>query len=505
MKTALFLLSLLFISETWAGLRCESVLKAVPLRDSSVEIEISGTILDRLFTTSDGTIGPVIHPLTSAAIPPALLRQLQESFPGEELKSIPWDVLSLKEKADLVMSAAKARKQNFFSDRTVHGLKYRDQFELVFKEPSEFMGKMYAAGRHRFNSQDIFANTKIEFSGPKGMEGELGLEIHLRRADGADKNLISSTRLQKSLVGFASSVHQHVVAPIPLEALAANPEVVAYQIMDLYRRVSLHAQLLRVTRGHAIEELKASAGGHEYVNMPLLEKSDLKLLHNYFLKLGSYLKNEALKAEKQRIKNEGTWREKIELYAKAFFNSNERVKKFLNNPLETSLAEKSGLIGMRAGKVYDGDVPLWGMEFRDLAPSHEQKHLGDFLKAIQTRMLIGDYGLKDSTVMTVINDKAGGDLFDRIYYPSVRNSKILKNVTGEYLDSQRNEALGMLLHNWEKDPMFIENPQFLPKLADARKIALESIKHGGHPTEALTRFAKRSGLHYLVWQSLKIE
>lgn len=502
---SIILISFLFASSAWAGLRCENIFSPIELRDSSVEIEISGTILDRLFTTTDGTIGPVIHPLSDKAVPPSLLRQFKESFPGQDIKTIPWDVLNLKEKTDLVLYATTARKQDFFEDRTVQGLKYRDQIELDFSAPAEFMGKVYPAGRHLIKSQDLFANTKIEFSGPNWMEKNLGLEIHLRRPDGADKNLVTSTQLQKSLVGYASSVHQHVVAPIPLEALAKNPEMVSYQIMDLYRRVSLHAQLLRVTRGHAVEKLTATAGDVEYENMPLLEKSDLKLLHNYFLKLGKYLRNEINKEERQRVKKEGTWRERLQMYSNMFFDSNERMRVFLRNPLKSTLAEKSGLIGMRAGKAYDGEIPLWGMEFRDLAQSHDQKHLRDFLKAIQTRMLLGDFGLKDSTVTEVLNDNTGKDLFDRIYYPSIGKPKSFKDPTGGKLEGQTNEALGMLLHNWEQDPLFIENPQFLSKLDEARKIALESIKRGEHPTEALARFAKRSGLHYLVWQSLRID
>lgn len=503
MKTSLFLLSTLLVSTTWAGLLCENVFRPIPLRDSAVEIEISGAIADRMFTTEDGTLGPVIKPLGEAAIPPELLKQLKDSFPGEPVESLSWDLLNQKEKESLILFATKARNQNFFKDRNVQGLIYRDQFELVFKEPSEFMGRSYPAGKHRFNSQDLFANTKIEFSGPKGMIDNLGFEIHLRRADGADKNYISSTRLQKSLVGYASSVHQHVVAPIPLEALAENPEAMSFKLMDLYRRVSLHAQLLRVTRGHAVEELTATAGDLSYVNMPLLEKSDLQMLDNYFLSLGRYLRAEKQKAADQKIREEGTLRERLKLWAKNFFKGKDAISKFLKNPLEEKIAEKSGLVGMRAGKVYDGDTLLWGMELRDLAQSHDQKHLADFLRAVQTRMLVGDYGLKDSTVSAVLNDKSGINLIDRIYYEPIVALK--KDPTGGKLEGSKNEALGLLLHNWEKDPVFIEHPEYLPKLAEARKIALESIKRGEAPTEALKRFSTRSGLHYLIWESLRVD
>lgn len=503
MKTSLFLLSTLFVSTTWAGLRCENTFTAVPLRDSAVEIEISGAIADRMFTTTDGTIGPVISPLGEAAIPPVLLKQIKESFPGEAVESLSWDLLTQKEKESLILYSTKQRKQNFFQDRNVQGLIYRDQIELVFKESSEFMGRSYPAGKHVFNSQDLFANTKIEFSGPKGMVDNLGFEIHVRRPDGADKNLVTSTRLQKSLVGYASSVHQHVVAPIPLEALAENPEMMAFKLMDLYRRVSLHAQLLRVTRGHSVEELTATSGDYSYINMPLLEKADLVRLDNYFLNLGRYLKAEKQKLADQKIREEGTLKERFKLWARNFFKGQDKMLKFLKNPLEEKIAEKSGLVGMRAGKVYDGETLLWGMELRDLAQSHNQKHLGDFLRSVQTRMLIGDYGLKDSTVNAVLNDNSGVKLVDRIYYEPIADLK--NDPTGGKLEGSKNEALGLLLHNWNKDPLFVEHPEFLPKLEEARKIALESIKRGEAPTEALQRFATRSGLHYLLWESLRID
>lgn len=502
MKTSLFLLSSLFVSTVWAGLRCEKIFVPVPLRDSAVEIEISGTIVDRMFTTSDGTLRPIMEGVGEIAIPPDILQQLKNTFPGEPVETLSWDLLTQSEKERVILYSTQQRGQNFFKDRNVHGLVYRRQIELVFKEPSEFMGRQYPAGKYTFNSQDLFANTKIEFSGPKGMIDTLGFEIHLRRADGADKNLTSSTRLQKSLVGYASNVHQHVVAPIPLDALAANPEVVSFQMMDLYRRVSLHAQLLRVTRGHSVEELKATAGDYSYINMPLLEKSDLKLLHDYLYDLGRYLQLQKRQAAEDKIRAEGTWKQKLKLWATTFFRSRKDALKYLNNPFEKNIAEKSGLVGMRAGNVYDGNTLLWGMELRDLAPSHDQQHLGAFLRAVQTRMLVGDYGLKESTVQAVMSDKQS-NMYDRIYYPTMKN--LMEDPTGGKMKGSTNEALGMLLHSWEKDPIFIEHPEFLPKLAEARKIALASIKRGDSPTEALQRFANRSGLNYLVWQSLNID
>jgi len=511
MKTSPLLFALLVLgSQARAGLLCENLLKPVPLRDSAVEIEISGTIIEKLFTTTDGTLGPVLDPLGAEALPPALLKTIQETYPGEALEKIPWDVLTGAEKSELILYATKAHQQNFFKNRSVQGLKYRDEFDLVFQEPSEFMGALYPPGKHRFKSQDVFGHTQIEFSGPKGMDNTLGFEIHLRRPDGADKNLISSTSLQKALVGYVSNVHQHIVAPIPLEALADNPALVSYQIMDLYRRVSLHAQLLRITRGHAIEELKASTGNYSYTNMPLLKKRDLEALHSHFLELGNYLKAEKIKTDSQLALKTGSVLARLKAATRLFLAKVGPQATPLENPLENRLARKSGLVGMRAGKVYDGDALLWGMELRDLAPSHDQKHLDQLLRAVQTRMLLGDFGLKNETVLQVLNETES-PLMERIYYSYSRDLEVshkegpLQDPTGGKLAGQKNEALGMLLHHWEKDPLFIEHPEFLPKLEQARRIALESIQRGERPTEALARFAKRSGLQYLVWQSIKIE
>jgi hypothetical protein len=118
-------------------------------------------------------------------------------------------------------------------------------------------------------------------------------------------------------------------------------------------------------------------------------------------------------------------------------------------------------------------------------------------------MLIGDYGLKDSTVQTVLADNSSVKWVDRLYYEPIADLK--NDPTGGKLQGSTNEALGLLLHNWNKDPLFIEHPEFLPKLEEARRIALESIKRGEAPTEALQRFATRSGLHYLLWESLRID
>lgn len=505
MKTGLFFLTFLVVSQTWAGLRCEKALLPVELRDSAVEIEIRSTILDRLFTTTDGTIGPVLDSVKPQYIPRDLLQQLRESFPDQPIQSIPWDVLTMREKEDLIVASARARKQDFFEDRTVHGLKYRDQFELTFNATTELMGKVYPPGKYTFNSSDFFTNTKIEFMGPKSISEKLGFEIHLRRADGADKNLISATSLQKALIGSAAPVHQHVVAPIPLEALAKNPQEMAFKMMDFFRRVSLHAQLLRIKRGHAIEELSDSDGDVRYQNMPLLQKDDLQHLYHYFWRLGVHLKTQPQRDEIQRVREEGTLVEKLKMRAKLFFKGTKSLDAFADNPLDNQVvARKSGLIGMRVGRVYDGDGTLWGLEFRDLAQSHEQTHLQEFLRAAQTRMLLADFGLKDSTVREAIQGATDNQLMDRIYYPSVAHGEFVDPTSGK-IQGQTNDALGMILHDWTKDPLFIEHPEYISKLEEARKIALTAIEHGEHPTQALARFVKRSGLDYLVWQSLRID
>lgn len=498
MKALTFLSVLVLLSTpaAFAGLRCENVFKTIPLQDSAVEIEIGATILEPLFTTTDGTIGPVIHPLNEKGVPAHLLSQLKDSYPDQNINSIPWDVLSPKEKEQLILYATQARKQFFFDDRNVQGLAYREVIQLSFTEPTQFMGRAYTAGRHTVASKDLFTNTKIEFSGPKGMSEYLGFEIHLRRADGAGNNLASSSALQKALVGKPASVHQHVVAPMPAEKMAQAPALEAFKIVEFYRRVSLHAQFLRVVRGHEIRELTANAGDISYVNMPVLTKNDLEKFFGYYLRTGQWLKSQKKTGWIQLIKDK----------------SKEAASKIGLIPGDAQgvgkLAEKSGLIGMRAGSVYDGNGMLWGLEFRDLAPSHDQKHLRSYLDSIQSRMLLEDLGVKDQTAEAALH--YGDQMFDKILYPNLNSvtsklEKMGKRGLAHDIKLKENVAVGLLFHDWSADPIVLENPQYLGKIQEAQKMGLESLYRGQDHKEVLARFVKRSGLQYIVWKSLAVE
>ncbi len=500
----LFLSALLLSASAQAGLYCSKIHAASFLRDSAVEIEISGTVVDPLMTTLDGTLRPLVGELGVEGLPKELRQSLESTFPGQDPLTAEWDLLTSKEKQQLILYVAKTKNQNFFKNRNVEGLKYRDTFQMTFREPTTFLGKNYAAGKHTFQTSEVFGGTKIEFSGPEGMKENLGVEIHLRTSQSAGTNFQASAILQKGLTSRVSSVHEHIVAEMPLEQMSKNPELTALKMVEFYRRVSLFTQTLRALKGHEIEELRVTTEAFNYLNMPILKRTDLAQFNTYFKNFGNYLKANSANGIRGLI-------EKLKVY----FDPNLRKNNDLFSSGEAQLAEKSGLVGIRAGSVYDGTITQWGLEMRDLSPSHDQKVLTRVTDAVQKRMLQQEFGISDKILQNTLEQSKKMPVENILLYPSVAKGGLRVDKMPMYAkkfnipklaeyktDFPNNEAIGFLFHDWANDPLILQYPGSRKQVLETQVMALKYLANGMNINEVIIWFIKKSALNRLLFESI---
>ncbi|MEO5668756.1 MAG: hypothetical protein ABIR96_11910 [Bdellovibrionota bacterium] len=470
--------------------------------DSSVELEIGsnrGTM--DLFDTTDGTLAPV---LGKADLPDALAKTLHEVYPEvADLKTLPWDALDSESQVALIEHAAKQSGHDFFKDRKVPGLRYREFVDLNFSKPTEFLGNKFPAGKHRFKSADIFHGTAIEFKGPNSMTEKLGFELHVRSPDSPGTTLKNAWSLEEGLGYRPGNLHQHVVAEIPQAKLDANPFLQSTRMAEYYRRINLYAEMKNVLSGSPVTLNRDAEGVSNFGNM---QDSNLNSVFKYF-------------------------------------SDGARDKLGDDN--------KIAWVGMRGADAYNGDQRLWGLEFRDLSPSYSREELGRMMDAAQSSMVRDDYGIPEEKIQRWLARKGSATgwterrkgFFNnpitrpfannihasaalklkypeeisgrRTLYPSLNpDLRNTLHLSGEEQDllaqklqeaHEKNLAVAMLVKNWAEDPLFFENPEVVARIHTVQAQALRRLMSGEKQQDVMKYFLKRSGIHYMFEKSLGIE
>lgn len=481
--------------------------------DSSAELEIGrsmGTLA--LFTTSDGTLAPILQ---GAQLPAALEAKLKEVYPEiSDLRTLEWDALDHESQVELIEHAAKQSNQDFFKNRKVPGLVYRDTIELRFTQTTEFMGKTYRAGTYKFSGKDVFNDTHIEFKGPNNMSSNLGFELHLRASDAPSVTLKNSWALERGMGYLPGNLHQHLVAPIPSAKLEANPVLQAARMSEYYRRINLYAEMNSILRGSSITTNEAET----FTNFANMDDEVLSVVFHYF--------------------SEG---------------ATESI----------GSSAKMGWVGMRGSDAYRGSEKLWGLEFRDLSPKYNADHLGRMLDAAQNSIVKDNYGIPEEQIERWLR-RAGSkaapapqvtlkEKFFKVFgvqpapktlplneketwkeivrtkyaekidyhrssganYLDVMDPELTKrlNLSADEIDRlsetlisahKNDRAVTLLTKNWTQDPLFFESPEVIQRIRKVQAQALRRLLGGEKENSVMQYFLKRSGIHYMFEKSLGI-
>lgn len=484
-------------------------------RESSAEVEIPNTPrVMELFTTTDGTIAPVLGLRGIEALDPAVRKSLEEAFPGQDVTKLSWDLLNHQEKTAVIQTAARVNEHVFMGGngrRTIPGLKYTETITVSFLQSTQFLGRLYRRGTYQIPAKDIFASTAIEFMGPNRMTSNLGFELHVRTSQPADQNYLTARGLQNALTGQNIAMHLHIVAPVTKTPQIRLTNAQVFQRMEFHRRVSLLFEMKMINRGIAMKK-------NYVVNA---DGTSDGVAWNF----GEFSPGSVFSAG-QRFFRGFNW----ELTASA--SEIVQVQRSGQmSPQTDFMISKSGTVGIRGGQAYDSkDVPLWGIEVRYLSPHADSKQDARDLANIQRRMLDEQYAMTEADARLFLDlspqkyfelERAAENLW---YYQEIgpkslaQMDRVLSQKIPAWekmtLDQKQiviqkfmdNSYLYMLTHDWSRDPMFYNQPNKIVQIQTAQTIALNWIVNtDAKPTEVMKTFVKRSGLEHAIRSSMDAE
>jgi hypothetical protein len=414
-------------------------------KESAVELEIDAadSVL-ALMTTTTGTvrgIWPAGQVLTD--IPKDLFDMLKDAYPDLSPLDVPWEVLSAEEQRRLLKAAAPLTEWEFFQNRRVKGLIYKEIVTLTFTKPTRFAGKIYPAGTHKIPSKEIFGNTVIEYMGPKRMRENLGFELHIRSRYSAGDNMITARNLSLNLIGRISPLHLHITGPYPAESNAHE----ALRMMGAYQNFMMVHDLLLMERKGTIDS--NSDGFYAYDGYA----------------------------------------------ARDFYNA---VKSGLAWDQIQEIHSKMGTIGLRNHTGYDDFV--WGIESRYLSPSISDARLYMMLNQIQDKMISGELTsaleqAKRYSAFFFGNPNIKNALMKNVA-DSLHRGRGMED--WQVLEAHQKNAMTLyLFQNFSTNYEFFGNKKLLEQITQAQEHCIELLKRGMNSTDVMELFARKSGLrHY---------
>ena len=457
--------------------------------DSAVEVEIgvNNNVIE-LFTTTDGTLAPVVGSVGVKGLPPDILAALQE-FVGSEADPLTasWDLLTSSEKMEVVMATANASGQSFFADRKVPGLVYRPRIKLSFATSVRFLGNDLQPGTYDFSTEDIFKNTAIEFMAPNRMRSNLGFELHVRSDLPAAENVKTARGLETALTGGHHGFHLHVVGPESAKPTRwdrfllycrsffrnmpwTRREVAAFQASDFVRRTMLYFEFKMIERGFPMTDI---------IDPESQSKNFFPVEVPNFLYLNKSLGGQP--------------------YLEPFFQ-----------PPNPGAFSKGGTVGYRAGRSYYDVAEVWGIEIRYLAPFMDMEKLGKSLPFIQKKMTSGEFFLSETEVrdhLRLMRDQGLNYKYavENLLYASenfIHDPRGIFRTDQVQHEIKQNDLVRMLFHDWSADPWVMLKPGMGAKIASVQdycqSLLFRTAGKSLPSTEVMKIFIKKSSLQYEI-------
>ncbi len=469
------------------------------VNETAVELEVStyGLYLD-LLDTVDGTL----KPLFGEQFKPSDLADLDGSINFEKFNNklpshIQFNDLSRQEKVVfLKMAATRAKKegQEFFNDRTFHGLKTKDFWTISSAQPIELFGVTYPAGTHSIDLRQVLR--KVEH-GNHYMSGDF-IELHLRTKQRAGDLILDTWKFQDINKMPLTFMHSHQPARLPIELAKQNPEEFAERTAIFVASTNYLAEFI------TIMERNNGIG-------PANKKGTVTFFDNLSHENLGYLAND------------------------------------LNSYIRTDTPSKSlersyrmAYVGYRGPGTYD-DISLHGLEFRSIS-----RESNDYVKiyenaanAIQAKFKNGQYELSierwkkwKETVYPNLSyaDRAKSTWYDQdintlvnnipplllasipkqeitswwqkfLIYIKLRTAddfNITNTLTKKVIKRNKtSQEIKMLLYDWSKHPLIFDQPELIQKILVAQKNAITKIATGStEPNhEIVRRFLTNSGIY----------
>ncbi|NBW98832.1 hypothetical protein EBR03_04600 [bacterium] len=445
---------------------------ARPRWDTSVELEmVSDRPVLSLFGSRTGTV--------SGILPNGeLTDSIRKLFPGStdsEIRQMEWRNLAPYQQLEILTEGGKRKGVPFYKDRTIPNVKYEEGVFADVKKTTLFLGKPFNPGLHTIRPSE-YLKGPIEYMGPENYPG--GVELHFRIRKSAGETSQEARNFQE-LIGVPPT-HQHVyvVAPIPHKKLKKNPELVALQNAEFYRRVNLAAEMISIMEeGSRIRERTRGTGRDEVYIFGSLKPQNL-------VKMAQYLVEKGKTGAASQLKDE----------------------------------LKMAWVGFRGDDKFDAPG-LMGMEFRSINASTDLEVFGRFLNTVQKSWIQQNLGIKASEIETWFQQNYQGNLekaltanwyqkdWKDVIQQTPRDLKQSIGWWGLRSLSKRmgntNQEVKMIFHDWSKDPLFFQSPDKQNQIRQAQLEAIQSLKTNQTSIQSIMQtFLNDSGLYEATLNSL---
>lgn len=422
--------------------------------DTAVEIELefSPQVLS-ILTTEDGTIRSLLN---GAPLPSVVRMVARRVGHRGDPKDLPWDSLDNKSKISVLKQVTRSNWKPFFQQRKIQGLKVRDFLEVEFLKETILFGKTYPAGTQKIDLTGVFHD--VEYCcNDKGKRNLDMLELHVRSPGLAGDVAMQVWDLLDALDIPRTHLHVHMLAPMPMKVLDADPYFQALLMSDYYRRANLMAEIMSVY----------------FYNRDIKDKSMDDITYMSFANPDDFGRA-----------------------AKYLFNIANRV----DDNLEDTL--KIGWVGFWGTDKYD-QPNLWGLEYRVISANYDPKIVRPILNSIQQGMLLNSYGISQDRMKRWMDHfvgwrptktKVSKAISEACYHQTWENlvskpPRLLQRFLGfqgrfEILllseDFQslvaNKEQIKMLAYDWRQDPLFWGNHSAIQTIERAQRQALQRIQ-----------------------------
>jgi hypothetical protein len=424
-----------------------------PTNDTAVELELDmSPQLMRLFTTTTGTLAPLLEKKT----PPKVLAWIAKNAsryrdrPGD----LPWDRLPFELKKEMIRAVSQG--QDFYQDRLIHGLRMRDKVHVVFNHRTYFLGKWYEKGAQDLPTKGVLME-KVEHEDAGTIKNAGGAELHFRVRVPAGDAAVDAWTLLQGLGIPRDHLHVHIVNPLPMTALKADPDGEAFHLTDFVRRANLLAEMISI-----------------YEGAPILRRE-----HGTEV-IFAYYKAEEL-SEVQRF------------FAAAGRGEPARIA-------DTTM----GWASARSSDKYD-EPGLWGIEYRAISDDTPPELVRAVLNGLQYDMRKNDLGISPKHLKDWQKAHPGRNIESLWYHrsePLAAQGESLPADARKLLGHRRvqaalkkDDAVRLLAYNWADDPLVWGNAELVEKIEQARQSALEALIDDQMDTsDVLREFLADSGL-----------
>ncbi|MBF0299348.1 MAG: hypothetical protein HQK51_11545, partial [Oligoflexia bacterium] len=463
----------------------------------------------KVLTTMDGKVGSLFEHVRNldtgvfGVVPyPQELIDWAKKNSIKDIGNYEWDKLPEDIKMISLKEVSKGRGgDNFHISRKIPNMKVKNKLVLHFNEDTIFAGKQMKKGDNEVDVSKIISKNPVEYRGPREVEAVSGVELHFREAQPSGIVHEDAWKLLDGLNVCRNHQHIHIVAPIPYDKFKINKDNQALLMSDYFRRTNLFSELLSIASGYSIQDNVSE----DEVYFGSLTPDMVKGVADYFL----------------------------------HFAKGEKIPDIGDD-------FKMGWVGMRGKDKYDGDVALWGMEYRDIAASRSTDNTREILNAIQWGMNKNEYGISSSDFDKWKNAykkgiiKKGENVEDSqklsdVWYNQDLNTLLklanpelkskLRKFFGLFWKGDKLKRLKkaiknhtevkMLLHNWDNDPMFFSSQfkfmnkeQVLKEIRKAQIKAIEMITDKNNQeriVDIMKNFAIDSNLMFITAKSMGLK